>query len=116
MALILAAAGCGVPASSVKQAEDLGSIAAEGALLAGGAAAGDTTTQFAETHARALRKKAEPLAAAATHPKLLRVAADIVAALKRLESAPDDRVAAREAKELLESAARRADEIAKEAS
>jgi GAF domain-containing protein len=114
--LILVGAGCGVPASPAKQAEDLGSIAAEAALLAGDAAEGDTTTQFAATHAEALRRNAETLAAAITHAELGQAAADVVTALERLESAPGERGVAGEAKELLESAATRAEQIAKETS
>lgn len=113
VALILAVAACGVPGSPVKQAEDIASIAAEGALLAGDAAEGDTTTQFAETHAQALRKNAETLAAAITHAELRKVAADVLAALEQLGSSPDDRVVAGEAKEQLEAAAKQAEEIAK---
>ena len=116
MALILLVAGCGVPASPVKQAEDIASIAAEGALLAGDAVEGDTTTQFAGTHARALRRNAETLAPAITHADLGRVTEEVVAALTELASAPGDREVAREAKERLKSAAKRAQAITKEAS
>jgi hypothetical protein len=113
VALILAVAACGVPASAVKQAEDIASIAAEGALLAGDAADGDTTTQFAEMHAQSLQTNAETLAAAITHGGLRQVAVDVVAALEQLGSSPDDRSAAGEAEGRLEAAAKRAEEIAK---
>jgi hypothetical protein len=111
--LILAVVACGVPVSPVKQAEDIGSIAAEGALLAGDTAEGDTTTQFAETHAQALQKNAESVAAAITHGDLRQVAADVVAALEQLGSSPDDRGVAGKARARLEAATKQAEEIAK---
>jgi hypothetical protein len=43
VALVVVAAGCGGSSSPAKQAEELQSLAAEGALLAHDAAEGDTT-------------------------------------------------------------------------
>lgn len=55
VALVLLGAGCGAPAEPAKQAEQLHSIAAEGALLAHGAAQGGSTGPFTREHAKALR-------------------------------------------------------------
>jgi hypothetical protein len=62
IALVLAA-GCVLPSDPKKQAEEIASISAEGALLAHDAAEGDTTNAFTRVHAHALRKhlaKLEP--------------------------------------------------------
>ena len=54
-------AGCGTPQELSKQAEEVHSVAAEGALLAHGAAEGDTTEPFTSEHAKALRKLLRPV-------------------------------------------------------
>jgi hypothetical protein len=114
--LAVAAGGCGVPGSVSKQAEDVASIAAEGSVLAGEVAGGDSTSPFVETHARALGKKAETLTAGVSQPDLLQVARGVVAELMRLASAPGDRAAARVIERRLEQAASRAEEIGQAAS
>jgi hypothetical protein len=111
----LAAAGCAVPSSVPKQAEDVASIAAEGALLAGDVADEDSTTPFATTHARALRRNAEELRKAIRQPELRSVADGVVAELTRLASSPSDRSVAARVERALDHAAQRADEIAKRA-
>jgi len=60
---ILAAlvAGCGAPGSLEQQAEEIESVAAEGALLAQGAAEEDTTATFTRVHARNLRDRVRQL-------------------------------------------------------
>jgi hypothetical protein len=113
--LAVAAAGCGVPSSIAKQAEDLASIAAEGSLLAGDVAEGRSTSPFTATHAQALRKKAETLSPAITQPDLRRVANEVVADLARLSSAPEDRAAVAGIERRLDEAAKRAEEIGKAA-
>jgi hypothetical protein len=115
IAVALGAAGCAVPSSVSKQAEAVASIAAEGSLLAADVAEGDSTTPFATTHARALRRNAENLQTAIRQPELRSVADSVVAELTRLASSPSDRAAATRAKRRLDQAAQRADEIAKAA-
>jgi hypothetical protein len=88
-AVAFLAAGCGETAK--KQAEDLGSIAAEGALVAHDAAEGSTTDAFTRVHSRALRKKADKIAEKAKQPPLERLAQEISRALERLADDPDDR-------------------------
>jgi hypothetical protein len=100
------AAGCGQTAK--KQAEDLGSIAAEGALVAHDAAEGSTTDAFTRVHSRALGEKADKIAAQAKEPKLERLADEISRALERLADDPDDRDAAARIQRLLERLDRRA--------
>jgi hypothetical protein len=115
IAIALAAAGCAVPTSVPKQAEGIASIAAEGSLLAGDVADGDSTTPFARTHAHALRGKAEELRKAIRQRQLNSVADRVVADLTSLAASPSDRAAAADIERRLEQAARRADEIAKAA-
>jgi hypothetical protein len=88
---VLLMAGCGVPSDSKKQAEDVSSIAAEGAVLAHEVGEGDTTTPFTRIHSRALGKQLDPLRHAITEPRLARVAGDVARLLDALESRPTDR-------------------------
>ena len=53
--------GCLVPSEPAKQAEEISSISAEGALLAQEVVEGDVTDTFARVHAEALRKKLSEL-------------------------------------------------------
>jgi hypothetical protein len=110
-ALLLAAlallAGCGQSTDPRKQAEDLGSVAAEGALLAHDAAGGDSTGPFARVHSEVLRKDVEELEPKLKQRALSQLAEDIAAALDALPDAPES--AARR----LDAAADRADELAK---
>ena len=51
----------GLPGSLEQQAEEIESVAAEGALLAQGAAEEDTTATFTRVHARNLRDRVRQL-------------------------------------------------------
>jgi hypothetical protein len=113
---VLLAAGCGVPKSVPKQADDLESIAAEGALLAGDAADGDSTSPFVATHSEALGKNAETLRKAISDPELGRVADEVIAELQRLAKSPGERAVAAEVERRLDEAAKRIEEIGKAAS
>jgi hypothetical protein len=110
-ALLLAAlvlvAGCGQPTEPKKQAEDLGSVAAEGALLAHDAADGSSTGPFTRVHSEVLRKDVEKLEPKLKKRPLERLAQQITSALDELPDNPD--VAARR----LDDAADRAEELAK---
>jgi 5'-deoxynucleotidase YfbR-like HD superfamily hydrolase len=104
-------AACGTPSNVADQAAEVGSIAAEGALLAHDAAEGDTTDAFTRVHARALRRNVEELAEAIRDDRLAPLAQKVAAHLERLQSDPSDRSAAAELERALEGAARTADEI-----
>ena len=109
-AVLLAAlvlAGCGQSTDPKKQAEDLGSVAAEGALLAHAAAAGDSTGPFTRVHSEVLRKDVQKLEPKLQQRALSRLADEIAAALDELPGHPD--AAARR----LGDAADRAEELAK---
>jgi len=82
-------AGCGAPQEPAKQGEELHSIAAEGALLAHGAAEGSYAT-FTSEHAAALRRLLAQLRPAIDERELARRAAQVDASLARLEQAPGD--------------------------
>lgn len=112
----LVSAGCGTSSSVPDQAEDLGSLAAEGALLASDVSAGDSISPFAGTHAGALAENADELRQASSDPALRRVATEVVDALDRLTSSPGDRDVAEDVERRLRRAATRADEIGKRAS
>jgi hypothetical protein len=114
--LVAITAGCGTPSSVPKQAEDVASIAAEGALLAGDVADGDSTSPYAETHARALLGKAETLTDAIANAELRAVADAVVRELERLAAAPGDAEAAARIEGRLDEAATRAEDIGKRAS
>jgi hypothetical protein len=110
-ALLLAAlvlvAGCGESTEPTKQAEDLGSVAAEGALLAHDAADGSSTGPFTRVHSDVLRKDVEKLEPKLKERPLVRLADEIASALDQL---PDDPEAAGKR---LDDAADRAEELAK---
>jgi hypothetical protein len=105
-AVAFLAAGCGQTAQ--KQADELGSIAAEGALVAHDAAEGSTTDAFTRVHSRALAKKADKIAETAKRPPLERLARRISRALERLADDPGDRDAAAKLQRLLERLDRQA--------
>jgi hypothetical protein len=115
IAVALAAAGCAVPSSVSKQAEDVASIAAEGSLLAGDVADGNSTSPFARTHAHVLRSDAEKLRKAIRQPKLRTVADAVITELTRLAGSPSDRATGARVERALNRAAEQADEIAKAA-
>ena len=116
-ALLLAAlvllAGCGQSTDPKKQAEDLGSVAAEGALLAHEAAEGDTREAFAQEHAKALRRVLGELRPALDDPRLATLADDVDGELAALERSPGDRDRAAAAERELESSAKTADELSR---
>ena len=72
-ALLLA--GCGQPTEPSKQAEELGSMASEGALLAHDAAVGSSTGPFTRVHSQALRTKLDQLEPYLKDEQLARLAA-----------------------------------------
>src|SRR5215210_1194029 len=107
VALALLLAGCGESTEPKKQAEDLGSFAAEGALLAHDAAAGASTGPFTQVHSEVLREDVHKLEPKLKQRRLARLADEISSALVELPDQPD--AAARR----LDDAADRADELAK---
>ena len=109
-------AGCGTPATVEKQAEEIGSIAAEGALLAHDVSGGDTTHTFTRVHARELAKKADDLAPKIRDGELERVARSVGADLERLADEPGDERGAAELERSLDEASKQAEEIGKAAS
>ena len=92
LALTLALAACG-GSSLQDDADRAASVAAEGALVAQGAAEGSSTETFTRVHAQALRGQVAPLE---RRPRIGRIAREIVRQLERLAAEPgDDRSAAR---------------------
>jgi hypothetical protein len=112
LAALLLLAACGVPQELPKQAEEVQSIAAEGALLAHGAADGSATDPYVREHARALRRVVEELLPAIEDARLVRTAASVSASLALLAAAPDEEPAAAVLERELEAAAAEAAEIA----
>ena len=112
--VLLLLAGCG-STSPKKQAEDLGSIAAEGALVAHDASEGSTTHVFTRVHSRALREKADSIDRQAADPRLEQLAGRIADALERLADDPGDRGGAERIQRRLEQAADDAGELEKSA-
>ena len=111
--VVLLLMGCGVPQELSKQAEEVHSVAAEGALLAHEAAEGDTRDTFAREHSKALRKLLGQVRPAIEEPRLATVADDVDRTLAELARRPGDRKAAAGAERRLETAAKAADELAK---
>lgn len=110
--VVLALAGCGAPQELSKQAEEVHSVAAEGALLAHEAAEGDTRDAFVEQHAAALRKLLGELRPAVDDARLATLADDVDRTLSELARTPGDRERAAGAERKLEAAAEAADEVA----
>ena len=110
---VLILAGCGTPHELAKQAEEVHSVAAEGALLAHEAAEGDTRDAFAREHAAALRKLLGKLRPAIEEPRLAAVADDVDSTLAELARTRGDRETAAGAERKLERAAETADGLAK---
>lgn len=113
VSVVLLLAGCGAPHELSKQADEVHSVAAEGALLAHEAAAGDTRDAFAREHAKALRKLLGKVRPAIEEPRLASVAGDVDRTLAELGRTPGDRSRAAGAERKLERAAKTADEIAR---
>ena len=106
---VVVASGCGVPSDAGEQADEVASVAAEGALLAHDAESGNSTSAFVRTHADALRERLAALQPRIAEPALRPVARETADALELLAESPSaSRVARR-----LERAAARAHELAR---
>ena len=105
-------AGCGVPQELPKQAEEVHSVAAEGALLAHDAAEGDTTETFTTEHAKALQKLLRPLREAIEDRQLAGIADDVDRTLGELAAEPGDEARAGGAERKLDGLAADAEELA----
>lgn len=106
-ALLALCAGCGQPSEPKQQAEDLGSLAAEGALLAHAAADDSSSGPFTRVHSEVLRKDVEKLEPSLKGRELAELAVEIAAALDELPDEPG------EAARRLDTAADRAEELAR---
>ena len=107
--LLCLAVACGVPSSPAAQADEVHSVAAEGAILAHDAAEGDTRSAFARTHAAALRERLEKLRPEIRDDELARIEQRTTAALTSLEDDPFGADVEGE----LEAAAQDAEELAR---
>jgi hypothetical protein len=104
-------AGC-APGDPAKQAEAIGSIAAEGALLAHDAAEGSSTEIFVREHAEALGGKLDDIRSVIDDRRLAAIATSVSAGLVRLSENPGDEHEARGIERDLERAASEAEELA----
>jgi hypothetical protein len=105
--VVVLLAGCGSTAS--KQAEDLHSLAAEGALMAHDAREGDEWTPYRQAHSKELAKETSSLEASATTRALAGLARRIAADLERLGRA--DRREAVVLERRLDAAAKQAEQL-----
>lgn len=112
-ASVLLLAGCGTPHELSKQAEDVHSVAAEGALLAHEAAAGDAFETFTTEHSSALRGRLGELRPAIQNARLATIAAAVDRTLTSLEHHPGDRGRAAVVERALARLGDRAEELAK---
>jgi hypothetical protein len=103
--------GC-APDNPAKQAEAIGSIAAEGALLAHGAAEGSSTKIFVREHAQALDRKLEETRSVVDDRRLASLAASVSKDLVRLAEEPGDERTTRSVERALERRAKDAAELA----
>jgi hypothetical protein len=110
-AALLLISGCGVPQQLSQQAEEVHSVAAEGALLAHEASEGSLDT-FTREHAKALRKLLGQLQPAIDDDRLARTSDAVDAALADLAEHPGDRANASRLERRLGVAAKAADELA----
>jgi hypothetical protein len=112
LALLVAVllAGCG-STNTAQQADDLHSLAAEGALLAHDRAEADDWPPFTRAHSQELADAADSLAETASTAELEVQAQRVAELLRAVGRAPPP--AARVLERRLESAARRAQESAK---
>jgi leucyl aminopeptidase (aminopeptidase T) len=124
--IVVIAAGCGGPMRAdelSRSVETLASAAAEGALLADGAARDRTKATFTRAHARELGEtvehEAEKLSDATAHGAVAGDKADAVELadrisqqLSQLQTAPDDRAGARRAQAALRALADAATRLA----
>jgi hypothetical protein len=102
--------GCGGSSSPEKQAAEVQSLAAEGALVAHDAAEGETTRAFTRVHAEELAKAAKSVAAKTSSRDLATLARRVEAALMALADA--DRAEASSLETRLERQARAAGDLA----
>ena len=102
--------GCLVPSEPAKQAEEISSISAEGALLAHEVGERDVTGTFARVHAEALRTKLSQLEPKVQVDTLARLLRDADAEFAALE---DESGGAGEVERGLERIAKQAHELAK---
>ena len=105
LAIVALLTGCGVPQDPTRQAEELHSVAAEGALLAHVASEGSHDA-FTTEHAKALQKVLGQLLPAIDDRRLAGRAAAIDAALAQLARDPGDRGQAARVERRLEELAR----------
>jgi hypothetical protein len=112
LTLVVALAGCVVPTEPAKQAEEIASVAAEGALLAHDAAEGDTTATFTSVHAKALREKLAMLEPKLRDRRLRELAGSVSTELERLSAHPGDRAGASAIERRLDEDATAAEELA----
>ena len=99
------------PTEVSKQAEEVASVAAEGALLAHGAAEGTTTDAFAREHAEALRTLLGHVQGVIEDERLAGIAAGVDAALGDLADDPGDETGAARVEDELERAKEEAGEL-----
>ena len=109
--VVLFLAGCGVPQGLPQQAEEVHSVAAEGALLAHEASEGSLDT-FTREHAKALRKSLGQLQPAIQDQNLGQLAAKVSELLRALAERPGDRDFAARVERALTRQADTADELA----
>ena len=100
--------GCLAPTEPSKQADEIASVAAEGALLAHDAAEGDTTATFTRVHSGDLRSMLAQLEPKVEVQELSRLLATTDRALGVLESDPADRTRAGVVERRLDRVSRRA--------
>jgi|SRR5215208_4070494 len=89
LAVVVFTGGCGSSSDPQKQAEELQSIAAEGALLAHAAAEGRTTDRFTRAHGDALGKRLDSLTPMLHDEQLATLADDVGTALDRVPTDPE---------------------------
>ncbi len=111
LSLVVVAAGCGSD-SPKKQAEDVHSFAAEGALLAHEAAAGDATVPFTRVHAERLHEEAEKVVKSAENARVKDLAVRVARELEALERKPGDARRAAAVEKSLRTLARAAEKLA----
>jgi hypothetical protein len=103
--------GC-APDEPAKQAEEIGSIAAEGALLAHDAAEGSSTKIFVREHAEALDRRLGKTRSVVDDRRLASLAASVSDELVRLAEEPGDERRTRSVEQSLERRAKEAAELA----
>jgi hypothetical protein len=111
VALALICSACGVPSSPSKQAEEIASVASEGALLAHEAGGGDSFTAFTRVHAEALAERLSPLEPKIENERLAILLARTTQALETLAAAPGDEERAARLERALERLADEAQEL-----